>query len=241
MTRGDSSKRAMARGDSSKRAMARGDSSKRAMTRDDLARGTRLLGRRDAKLGAWIETIGPISLRRQRHRFGTLCRAILSQQLAAKAAMTIHGRFVALFDSGRPDPASLLRLNTERLRACGVSRPKAEYLRSLAREFDGGALRAVRLGALDNDEVIARLTRVSGIGVWTAEMFLIFALGRPDVFSVGDLGLREGVQRLEGRSLTSAEISAIAERWSPYRSIASLYLWKIVHWPGASPIAAESK
>jgi DNA-3-methyladenine glycosylase II len=201
------------------------------LTRETLAEGTRLLRKSDPRLGRWIDRVGAARLRRQRHQFGALCRSILSQQLGAGAAKSIHRKFLLLFAPARtPRPEALLAVRRERLRACGISGPKVDYLKALAREFHGGSLARVRLSALSDAEVVERLTRVPGIGVWTAEMFLIFSLGRLDVFSVGDLGLREGVQRVEERKLTPGEIVEVARRWAPYRSVASLYLWKIAHW-----------
>ena len=101
---------------------------------------------------------------------------------------------------------------------------------ALAEAFDGGDLARIRLSKLDDQEVIDCLTQLPGIGVWTAEMFLIFSLGRLDVFSVGDLALRNAVQRVEGRELSQRQIVRVAERWSPFRSVACLYLWQIAHW-----------
>ncbi len=201
------------------------------LTLETLRQGARELRNRDARLGAWIERIGDVGLRRHRHHFGALCRSIISQQLAAKAAQTIHGRFVDLFQPVRKaDPAQLLRIDVPRLRACGLSERKARYVRGLAREFHEGTLRSARLGSLGDEEVIERLTALDGIGRWTAEMFLIFSLGRLDVFSIGDLALRNGVERVAGRKLKPEAIEKIAASWSPYRSVASLYLWRIAHW-----------
>lgn len=186
--------------------------------------------------------MGPVKLRRQRHRFGALCRAILAQQLGGGAAKTIHGRFLELFAPARsPDPRTLLAVRQDRLRRSGISRPKVRYLRALAREFLDGSLAGVRLSSLSDEEVIARLTQVPGIGVWTAEMFLIFSLGRLDIFSVRDLALRSGVERVEGREMTPQEIVETAARWSPYRSVASLYLWKIAHWKGRPRYSATAR
>ncbi len=200
------------------------------LNRATLAEGERSLRERDRRLAGWMDRVGPVGLRRQRQRFNSLCCSIISQQLAGKAARTIYRRFSELFDDGRPRPDALLALSDSALRGCGLSRMKVRFLRSLATEFDSGALRNARLGALSDDEVIRRLTRIDGIGVWTAEMFLIFSLGRPDVFSIGDLGLRTGVQRVERRDLDNKQIVSVARRWSPYRTVASLYLWKIAHW-----------
>lgn len=201
-----------------------------------LREGARWLSRRDPSLGAWMERVGEVGLRRQAHRFGALCRSITAQQISAHAARTIHGRFLELFPGKRADPGRLLRLGEEELRGCGLSTRKVQYLRALAREFEEGELARLRLGALDSPEVIEVLTRVPGIGVWTAQMFLIFSLGRIDVFSVGDAALRAGVERVAGRSLDADQVEARAAQWSPYRSVASLYLWKIAHLPtGAAP------
>ena len=177
-----------------------------------------------------MSRVGSVGLRRQRHQFGALCRSIIAQQLSAKAAKSITRRFLELFEPARlPSPERVLAIPQRRLRACGLSGPKSKYLRALAGEFQHGCLRGARLGSLPDDQVIALLTTVPGIGIWTAEMFLIFSLGRLDVFSVGDLALRTGVQRVEQRTLSRNEIERVATRWAPYRSVASLYLWKIAH------------
>jgi len=202
-----------------------------ALNLKTLDEGTRALRRGDPRLGAWIDRVGSVGLRRQRPYFVALCRSIISQQLASKAAATIYSRFRDLFPGGKnPDAATLLALSKLQLRGCGLSRQKIRYLRALAAEFNEGQLGRVRLARLSDQEVIRLLTELPGIGVWTAEMFLIFALGRLDIFSVGDLALRVGVQRVVGRSLTRGQIEKVATRWSPYRSVASLYLWKISHW-----------
>ena len=204
------------------------------LTRETLQEGTRALRQRDRRLRVWIDRVDRgdgVSLRRQRPYFVALCRSIISQQLASKAAATIYARFRDLFPRGKnPDAATLLNLREPELRACGLSRQKTRYLRALAEEFHDGKLGGVRFSRLSDEEVVQLLTELPGIGVWTAEMFLIFALGRLDIFSVGDLALRTGVQRVAGKVLTAAEIEKVANGWSPYRSVASLYLWKVAHW-----------
>lgn len=195
-----------------------------------------MLRARDRRLGPWIERIGPVPLRRQPHQFGALCRAIIAQQVSAAAARSIHRRFLAEFAPARaPSPAELLALDADTLRACGVSRAKIDYLRALAWEFEHGELRRRRLGRLPDEQVVALLTRLPGVGVWTAEMFLLFGLGRQDVFSARDLALRAGVQRVEGRDLSLEQTRRLAARWAPYRSVASLYLWRIAGWKGVGP------
>lgn len=206
------------------------DSRTALLTRATLLEGAAWLRRRDARLGAWMDRVEPVKLRRQRHQFGALCRSIVAQQVSARAAAAIYARLLAQFAPARsPSAAALLAMDAERLRACGLSRRKVEYLRALAFEFEHGSIRRSRLNTLPDEEVVCVLTRLPGVGIWTAEMFLIFSLGRRDVFSVRDFALRSGVQRVEGRALSAAAIEEVAARWAPYRSVASLYLWRIAH------------
>ncbi|MDA0334373.1 MAG: DNA-3-methyladenine glycosylase 2 family protein [bacterium] len=201
------------------------------LTQATLVAGTEVLCRQDPVLGAWMARVGPVTLRRHRHRFGALCRTICSQQVAKKAAETVYGRFLAHFAPGRaPDPARLLQLSTETLRACGLTGAKAKYLHALAEAFHEGELGRLRFARLSDQQIIDALIEVPGLGIWSAEMFLIFSVGRADIFSIGDLALRNGVQRVLEREMTHGEIAQVATRWSPFRSIASLYLWKIAHW-----------
>ena len=201
-----------------------------------LKKGCRELGVADPALGRWIETIGPLSFRPRPGRFHSLCRAIIGQQLSNAAAQTIHRRFLSLFTPARnPTPARLLELKPRLLRGCGLSERKAFYLRELATAFDGGHLRQRRLSSLDDEEIIELLIPLPGIGRWTAEMFLIFCLGRPDIFSIGDLALRAGAEKVAGRKLKDRELLARAAAWAPWRSVAALYLWKIAHWKGTPP------
>lgn len=198
---------------------------------DSLKEGARALSAADPVLGRWIETIGPLSFQPRPGRFHSLCRAIIAQQLSAAAARTIHGRFLALFAPGRrPTPARVLETRLLRLRSCGLSKKKAICLRELAAAFDTGPLRRRRFLQLGDEEIIDLLIPLPGVGRWTAEMFLIFCLGRPDIFSMGDLALRAGAERVAGRRLKDRELLKRARTWSPWRSVASLYLWKIAHW-----------
>jgi DNA-3-methyladenine glycosylase II len=186
------------------------------------------LGRRDPTLRRIIRDVGPCTLAPRRRYFAALCEAIASQQLSTKAAATIYRRFCEQFDRRTPTPPGLLALSDATLRGVGLSRQKVGYLRDLARKFADGTVPARRLAAMDDDAVIDVLTRVKGIGVWTVQMFLIFVLNRPDVLPVDDLGLRKAVQtHYRFRELpTAAELHAVAERWRPYRSIATWYLWQ---------------
>lgn len=160
--------------------------------------------------------------------FRDLLDAIISQQLSNKAASTIFKRFLDLFPKEQvPSPEEIIKLSEDTLRSCGVSRQKASYLKSLAQALVSNELILESLRVLPDEEVINSLTKVKGIGRWTAEMFLIFSLGRQDTFSAGDLGLCTAVAKLYGvdrKDKTS--ILKISNAWSPYRSLASLYLWQ---------------
>jgi 3-methyladenine DNA glycosylase/8-oxoguanine DNA glycosylase len=162
--------------------------------------------------------------------FAALLRSIVYQQLSGKAAATIHGRVLALFAPKRhPTPDGLLAISEEQLRAAGLSRNKTAAVRDLARHtFEGTVPSVAEAHRLDDEALIERLTVVRGVGRWTAEMILIFRLGRPDVFPIDDLGVRKGFQRMLGmRRLPSpVTMTRRAERWRPYRSVASWYLWR---------------
>ena len=205
----------------------------RAFSEAEFARARRVLMRRDPRLGAVIKRVGRCGLPdgRTHHPFAALVRAILSQQLSTKAASTIHGRLVALV--GGHDgltPASLLALDPQAIRAAGVSRPKISYLRDLAERVQDGRLDLHALDDRPDDEVIVAITAVKGLGVWSAEMFLMFRLNRPDVFPVGDLGIVKGVQKLFGmkRRPAARTMTRLAEPWRPYRSVAAWYLWRLL-------------
>jgi DNA-3-methyladenine glycosylase II len=155
-------------------------------------------------------------------------RAICGQQLSAKAARTIYERVMALYGGRTPTPQELIETEPDALRAVGLSYPKAAYLRDLAERIADGDLDLDRIAELPDDEVIAQLTQVKGLGRWTAEMFLIFHLGRPDVLPVGDLGIRRAAMNAYGlEALPDADtLERLGERWRPQRSLACLYLWR---------------
>ena len=155
-------------------------------------------------------------------------RSIAGQQLSVKAARSIFERFAGLFDGRTPAPEELLEVDVDTLRSAGLSRAKANYVRSLAEHVVSGELELDRLEELSDEQVAAELVAVKGLGQWTADMFLIFHLGRPDVLPVGDLGVRRAVERLYGFEAlpSAAELEALGERWRPWRSLASLYLWE---------------
>jgi len=197
----------------------------------DAARAIAHLKRADPVLARAIEAVGPFRLKLDRNRFATLAESIVHQQLALKAAKTIAARFRQLYGDGRgrfPAPAELLRTPPRRLRAAGLSRQKIRYLKDLARKCENGTLRLDRVARMDDEEVVAALTEVKGIGRWTAEMFLIFSLGRPDVWAVGDLGLQLAVKKLYRlrKHPLPVKMQALGEPWRPYRTVASWYLWQ---------------
>ncbi len=183
----------------------------------------------DPVLARVIDAVGPIEIELRRERFQALGRAIIFQQLAGAAAHTIYTRFVALFPGRRfPAPRQVLDASSEDLRRVGLSRQKSLYLKDLAAHVDNGTLNFHRFAKMADEEIILDLTRVHGIGRWTAEMFLMFNLGRPDVLPVDDLGVRNAARRLyRMRKMPDAQrLRALAEGWRPYRSAASWYLWR---------------
>ena len=197
----------------------------------DASAAVRHLKQADPVMGDAIEQVGPFRLVRIPNRFGALVRAILHQQLALKAAQSITRRFCQLYGPGAgriPAPEELLRTPRRRLRSAGVSPQKMRYLRDLAKKASDGALPLNGLGRLGDEGVIGALTQVKGIGRWTAEMFLIFSLGRPDVWAVDDLGLQLAAKNLYRlrRHPSEEKMRALAEPWRPYRTVASWYLWQ---------------
>jgi DNA-3-methyladenine glycosylase II len=165
---------------------------------------------------------------RPREAYGALVRSIVGQQLSTKAARTIFERLTSQFEGRTPTPAELLAADPEEVRSAGLSRPKVSYLRSLAEHIESGELELDRLAELSDDEVSEQLTAVKGLGQWTADMFLIFHLDRPDVLPVGDLGVRRAVERQYDLDELpdAARLLEIGEPWRPQRSLASLYLWR---------------
>jgi DNA-3-methyladenine glycosylase II len=205
--------------------------SSRSLTPDDYRRAGRHLMRADPILAAVIERIGPCGLaeRRRKDHLTALAGAIVSQQLSTKAAATIFGRFLALFpEQAIPDHRAVAALADDELRGAGLSRQKVGYLRDLCARIDDGRLRLDELEALEDEEIIGRLVAVKGFGRWTAEMFLIFRLNRPDVLPVGDLGIVKAIERLYRlrKRPDAKRLAKIGEPWRPYRSVASWYLWQ---------------
>jgi len=159
--------------------------------------------------------------------FGALTRAIVSQQLSTKAAETIYNRVLKLTKKQHPDARAVSKCSVEQLREAGLSRPKAGYLLDLADRTLKKELHIDRLTEMPDDDVIAELTAVKGLGTWSAHMFLMFALNRPDVWPVGDLGIKNGVMRLTSakKHLHPDKLEKVAEPWRPYRTVAATYVW----------------
>jgi len=201
-----------------------------AQARKDLAAS-------DPVLAGLIERIGPLSVtERERRRktvrpteaFGALVRTVVGQQLSTKAARTIYGRVLELFDGREPTPGDLAKASEADLRAAGLSGRKVEYLKDLAVHVERGELELDRLDELDDEDVMAEIVAVRGFGQWSAEMFLMFHLERPDVVSGGDLGIRKAVQLAYDLDEMPAPADVVerAEAWRPHRTLACLYLWE---------------
>ena len=184
----------------------------------------------DPVLARLLETVGEPDRdgRPRPDHYAALVRSIVGQQLSVRAARSIHGRLLEYFGGDEPTPRQILAADPDELRAAaGLSRAKVSFLRSLAEHVEAGDLELDRLDDLPEDEVIAELVAVKGIGEWSAHMFLMFQLGRPDVLATGDLGIRRAVQRAyKMRDLPSAdELRELAEPWRPHRTAACLLLW----------------
>ena len=184
-------------------------------------------------LAALVERLGPPRRRRDTLRpadhYGALVRSIVGQQLSTKAARAIYGRLCARFGGRTPSPGEVLADDAEELRAAaGLSRAKVSYLRSLAEHVRSGALELERLDELSDEDIVAELTAVRGLGEWSAHMFLMFHLDRPDVLPVGDLGIRRAVMEVYGLGElpSPAELQRIALPWRPHRTLACRYLWR---------------
>jgi DNA-3-methyladenine glycosylase II len=187
----------------------------------------------------------PTTFERERDPYRALLRAVTFQQLSGKAATTIYGRLLALFEGKEhPDPEDILAASDATLRSAGLSRQKIAALRDISRKRVEGVIpEAKALSRLSDEAVIERLTAAKGVGRWTVEMYLMFTLGRPDVLPVDDLGVRKGAEKLFHRSFTPKELAAYGERWAPHRSAAAWHLWRIADTltPDRSPVKKASK
>ena len=199
----------------------------------DVEKGTRALRRKDPVMRELVKRVGKLDMEARRRgrpadAYGALLRSIVGQQLSTKAAASIYRRVMELFGGKTPSPEQLLAMDPDELRTAGLSRAKVAYMRSLAEHVVDGSLELDRLHELPDEEIIAELTAVKGIGEWSAHMFLIFHLQRPDVLPVGDLGVRNAaMQEYDLKQLpTAAELTELGEAWRPHRSLAALYLWR---------------
>lgn len=188
------------------------------------------LSEADPALASIIAAHGLCTITPHTNYYWELIDSIISQQLSVKAARTIEGRFVDLFETEFPEPEAILAKSIEELRSVGLSSAKAKYIQDLAEHVLDGHLKFDKFDVMSNDEIITELTAVKGIGEWTAHMFLMFCMGRSDVLPVGDLGIRNGVRKvykLDGVP-TPAQVTEIAtaNSWHPYESIASWYIWR---------------
>lgn len=198
----------------------------------------------DPVMAELIERLGDRSVAQRRRgipkpdAFGALMRTVVAQQVSTAAARTIYGRALDVFDGRAPSPEEVLAVGEEPLRAAGLSGRKVTYIRDLATHVIDGRLEIDRLEDLSDEEVIAEIVAVRGFGQWSAEMFLIFHLERPDVISGGDLAIRKAIQLVHGTDEmpTPQEVAEIGQRWAPHRSLASIYLWESL---AKSPMDAD--
>lgn len=183
---------------------------------------------KDSKLRPVIRNNGVIKLTKRKDYFNILVLSIANQQLSGKAAMTIYGRLKKLCD-GRITPERIAKLRTSQIRNVGFSYPKVSYIKDLSKKFLKKEISPHKFHSQTDEEVLEELVRIKGIGRWTAEMFLMFSLGREDVFPADDLGIKKAIMRIYGIKDTSQKsLDKFALRWKPYRSYASLYLWKSI-------------
>lgn len=181
---------------------------------------------RDKKLGAAIAKLGMLKRSHHPDLFSALIQSLVSQQISSKAAVTVGGRLRDLV--GEISPENIHNSELEAIQKCGMSMRKATYIKGIAAAVMNGELSLQELHDLPDEDVVKKLSALNGIGVWTAEMMLIFSLGRPDVVSWGDLAIRRGMMNLYGhKTLTRAQFEKYRKRYSPYGSVASLYLWEM--------------
>lgn len=192
-------------------------------------RARAVLRKRDKRLGELIRILDVPDIEPERNYFRSLVEIIIGQQLSGKAAETISKRFREIFGSARtfPTPAEIRVARISTMRRAGLSRSKASYIKNLAAAIEEKRLDIKRIERMGDEEIVVHLTAVKGIGPWTAEMFLMFSLARPDIFSFGDLGLRKAVRRLYGlrRDPDEMTMRRISNVWRPHRTLAARYLW----------------
>ena len=184
--------------------------------------------KKDPKMGELIEQVGEYRIKLTRNRYQSLVEAIITQQLSGSAADSISKKFRALYGRRFPKPNEVIKTSDSKLRKTGLSKMKIGYIKNLSKKIENKELKMNTFAKLSDDEIITELTKIKGIGRWTAEMFLIFSLGRQNVLPVGDLGVKKGFQLiLSLKDLPNEkEMLLRAEKWEPYRTVATWYLWK---------------
>jgi DNA-3-methyladenine glycosylase II len=205
-----------------------GNSEMVSLSPEEVARGIAHLRERDPIIARVIDRAGPFSLKRDRDLFKSLVRAIIAQQISTAAARSIYQRLLTAIGGEEKLLAGLLKMTDAEFRAAGLSSQKTRYLRDLAQKVSGKRVRIQQVERMTNDEAIAELTQVVGIGKWTVQMLLIFSLGRPDVFPGDDLGVRTAIKKLYRKRLLpkTKQLQKYEKLWQPYASIASWYCWR---------------
>lgn len=193
----------------------------------DIREASDFLSASDSRMAALIKTCGPVKWRIETNLFAVLAFSIIGQQISTKAQQSICGKFCAIL--GKIAPGRALEAGFDNLRACGISSKKCGWILKAASAFESGEINVKHLRKMPDGDVVRELTKLDGVGVWTAEMMLIFSLGRPDVMSFGDFGIRNGLRKLlDWNEISKGEFEKFAkEKCSPYGSVASLYLWKL--------------
>ena len=194
----------------------------------------RHLSHANKRMEKLIDKFGPPNFNLMNNYYESLIRSIVYQQLSGKAASIIYERFLDLFVFDiYPDPKDILAVSIETLRSSGLSYQKVNYIRDLSEKWQDGTMNLTDIDSMTDEEISSELIKVKGIGQWTADMFLMFTLGRPDVFPFGDLGIQKGVMILTNmnRLPTQKEMERKTKKWQPYRTVAAWYLWKLVDGP----------
>lgn len=194
----------------------------------------RHLSNADKRMEKLIDKFGPPNFNLMNNYYESLIRSIVYQQLSGKAASIIYERFLDLFVFDiYPEPKDILAVSIETLRSSGLSYQKVNYIRDLSEKWQDGTMNLTDIDSMTDEEISSELIKVKGIGQWTADMFLMFTLGRPDVFPFGDLGIQKGVMIITNmnRLPTQKEMERKTKKWQPYRTVAAWYLWKLVDGP----------
>jgi DNA-3-methyladenine glycosylase II len=194
----------------------------------EMDRAISYLKRKDPTMNKIVKLVGNYTIKKRNNPFLALVEAIIYQQLTGKAAESIYRKFFNYYGNSFPNPDKILSTPDEVMRSFGLSIRKVEYIKKLSESIENGNLRIELFPNMVDEEIVEQLIKMKGIGRWTAEMFLIFCLGRPDVFPLRDLGIRKAIQKwyFDSESATEKQMSELSLRWKPYRSTATWYLWK---------------